>query len=71
MITKRSLFKAVNDRKGYITKDRKYMTEAITVTTKRLGPSGSLIASNIALEHVRAVTARIVSEIVFDLKYMG
>lgn len=54
----------------YVAKDRKYMTTAITITTRRLGPSVSLKNKNIALEHTMAVIPKISNEIFFDLKYM-
>lgn len=42
------------------------MTIAVTITTKRLGPSGSLKKKNIVLEHIRDVIAKISDEIFFD-----
>jgi hypothetical protein len=43
------------------------MTAAVTVTTSRFGPSGSLKKKNIALELRRAVIPSSISEVLFDL----
>lgn len=40
---------------------------ANTVTTRRFGPSGSLIKANITREVMRAVMALIMSEVVLDM----
>jgi ABC-type transporter Mla maintaining outer membrane lipid asymmetry ATPase subunit MlaF len=42
------------------------MTIAVTTTTKRLGPSGSLKKKNIILEHIREVVAKISGKIFFE-----
>jgi hypothetical protein len=52
----------------YISTDKKYTITAIPVTTRRFGPSGSLINKNMPLEHTIAVMARISNKIFFDLK---
>lgn len=51
----------------YAAKDKKYMTAAITMTTRRFGPSGSLKKKNIALENTIDVSARINSEVFFEM----
>jgi hypothetical protein len=43
---------------------------AKTVTMRRFGPSGSSKNTNIALEQIMDVTARVMSEIFFDFKYI-
>jgi hypothetical protein len=55
----------VDNGKGeyvYTPNDTKYIIIAITVTTKRFGPSGSLKNANIILEQTREVMPRIRSE---------
>lgn len=54
----------------YTAKDKKYIIVAITITTKRFGPSGSLKNMNITLEHVIDVMPKINNEIFFDLEYI-
>jgi hypothetical protein len=54
----------------YIVKDKKYMIAAIPITTRRLGPSGSSKNKNSVREHTIAVTPKISSEALFDLKYI-
>lgn len=49
-------------------KDKKYIIIAITVTTRRFGPSGSLKKKNIVLEKIIDVSPKIINEIFFDLK---
>jgi len=53
-----------------IVKDRKYIIAAITITTRRFGPSGSSKKKNIALEHAIDVIPKISNEVFFDLKYI-
>ncbi len=53
----------------YAAEDNRYIASAKPVTIKRLGPSGSLKKKNNILEQTMAVTAKIISEIFFDLKY--
>lgn len=55
----------------YIINDRKYKIAAITVTTRRFGPSGSSKKANITLEHTIAVMPEMSREVHFDLKYIG
>ena len=74
-IASRSLLRPVlmattDGRNKYTVKDKKYRTSANTVTMSKFGPSGSLKKKNIALEHTRAVMAKIINEVFFDLKYM-
>lgn len=70
-IASTSLLKPVNENlHTYVIRDKKYMTDAITVTIRRFGPSGSSKNTNIALEHMRAVIPKISNEIFFDVKYM-
>ncbi len=57
-------------KKYTIAKDKKYTIAAITVTTRRFGPSGLLKKKNIILEHTIAVMPKMSSEIFFDLKYI-
>jgi len=54
----------------YAVKDRKYITAAITVTISRFGPSGSLKNANMVLEHRMAETPKIISGVLFDLKFI-
>jgi hypothetical protein len=56
--------------KTYAANDRKYMIAAVTKTTRRFGPSGSLKNTNRAREHTITVIAKISNEVFFDLKYM-
>lgn len=60
----------MEDLNKYTPNDKKYMTDAMTTTTKRFGPSGSLKKKNIVLEHRIDVMAKITNEIFFDLKYI-
>jgi hypothetical protein len=53
----------------YMAADKKYTASARPATIKRFGPSGSLKKKNNILEQITAVTANIISEIFFDLKY--
>lgn len=59
----------VNGVNKYAAVDNKYTISARTVTIKRFGPSGSLKKKNSIRELIMAVTANIISEIFFDLKY--
>ncbi len=62
-----------NKRKGlnkYAVKDKEYIITAITVITRRFGPSGSLKKKNIVLDNTIAVMNKINNEIFFDLKYI-
>ncbi len=61
---------AIEELKAYEVKDRKYTISAIPVTTSKLGPSGSSMNANSALEHMRDVMPRISSVVFLDLKYM-
>jgi hypothetical protein len=77
-ITNKSLLRPVNDERGeleelnkYTAKDRKYTIAAITVTTSKFGPSGSLKKKNIAREKIIAVIPNIINEVFFDLKYIS
>jgi len=54
----------------YAVKDRKYITAAITVTISRFGPSGSLKNANMALEHRIAMTPKIISEVLFEVRFI-
>ncbi len=70
-IASKSLLRPViDDLNKYAVKDTKYRISAITTTMSKFGPSGSLNNENSILEHARAVTARMSSEIFFDLKYI-
>jgi hypothetical protein len=70
-ITNRSFLRPVAEELNKNTgKDKKYMIAAITVTTNKFGPSGSLKNKNIVLEHTMEVILRISKEVFFDLKYM-
>lgn len=60
----------MEDLNKYTPNDKKYMTDAIPITTTRLGPSGSSKKKNIVLEHRIDVMAKITNEIFFDLKYI-
>ncbi|WP_143065179.1 hypothetical protein [Mucilaginibacter gossypiicola] len=53
----------------YAVHDNKYTTSAATATIKGFGPSGSLKKRKSSLEQTIAATAKIINEIVFDLKY--
>lgn len=54
-----------------ITKeDKKYITNASTVTTKRFGPSGSLIKKNTKRERRREEIPKIDNEIFLGFKYI-
>jgi hypothetical protein len=53
----------------YAAEDKRNTASARPATTKRLGPSGSLKKKNNILEQMMAVTANIINEILFDLKY--
>ena len=71
MIAKRRRFAAdVEELNLYASKDMPYTIAASTTTISKFGPSGSLKKANMALEHTRAVMAKIVSETFFDLKYI-
>ena len=54
----------------YATRDKKYTITAITITTSKFGPSGSLKNAKSVLEHTIAVSPRSINEIFFDLKYI-
>ncbi len=60
----------VEERNRYAVKDAKNITAAITVTTSKFGPSGSLKSVKSIFEQTRAVTPKINNEIFFDLKYI-
>lgn len=71
-IANKSLLKpVVGELNRYTTKDKKYTITVVTITIRRFGPSGSLKNRNITLEHTIAVTNRIMSEILFDLRYIA
>jgi hypothetical protein len=53
----------------YAAKDKKYIASARPATIIRFGPSGSLKKTNSILEQMIAVTAKIINEVFFDLKY--
>lgn len=53
----------------YAAEDKAYMANVKPATIKRFGPSGSLKKKNIILEQIMAVTANVIKEIFFDLKY--
>ena len=55
--------------KIYTAADKKNIASARHVTIKRFGPSGSLKRKNSSLEQMIAVTANIINETCFDLKY--
>jgi hypothetical protein len=55
----------------YAANDKKYMIDAIPITTSKFGPSGSLKRKNIALEHAMDVIPKISNEVLFDLKYIS
>jgi hypothetical protein len=59
----------LNGPNRYAAVDKRYTTSARTVTIKRFGPSESLKNTNNILEQVTAVTAKIINEVLFDLKY--
>lgn len=46
------------------------MIAAMTITTRRFGPSGSLKNENITLEHAMDVIPKISNDVFFDLRYM-
>ncbi|MHB1316459.1 MAG: hypothetical protein ACYCZW_01210 [Minisyncoccota bacterium] len=54
----------------YIIKDKEYTITPIPITTRRFGPSGSLIKTNINLEIKTDVINNIINDIFFDLKYI-
>jgi hypothetical protein len=51
-----------------VIKDKPKIITAVTITTRRFGPSGSLKSVNMILENAVAVKARITSDDVFDMK---
>jgi hypothetical protein len=53
----------------YAAEDKRNTASARPVTIKRFGPSRSLKKKNNILEQMIAVTANIINEIFFDLKY--
>lgn len=63
-------FLRLEELNKYAAKDKKYTTIATPITTRRLGPSGSLKNKNITLEHTIDVIPRISSDVFFDLKYI-
>ncbi len=54
----------------YAVSDKKYMISAITVTTNKFAPSGSLNMKNNTFEHAIAVMPKMSNEVFFDLKYI-
>ncbi len=52
----------------YAAKETKNTPSTITVTIKRLGPSGSLKKKNNSLVQMMAVTANMINDSLFDLK---
>lgn len=71
-IINKSVLRDVNDKglNRCTANDKKYMIAAITVTTRRFGPSGSSKKKNIVLEQIIDVMNKIKSGILFDLKYI-
>lgn len=59
-----SFFEKIN---AYTPKDKIYRIAAITTTTRRFGPSGSLINRNITREHTRDVIPNTANEVFFKL----
>ncbi|HEY4324985.1 MAG TPA: hypothetical protein VGN20_13400 [Mucilaginibacter sp.] len=53
----------------YAAREKKYMASAMPITINRFGPSGSSKKKNSILEQMMAVTANIINETFFDLKY--
>ncbi|QEM04640.1 hypothetical protein DIU31_014370 [Mucilaginibacter rubeus] len=53
----------------YTAQDNKNTASARPPTIKRFGPSGSLKKKNSNLEQMIAMTANIINETCFDLKY--
>lgn len=53
-----------------LLKIKKYIITAITITTRRFGPSRSSRNQNIVLDTKTDVIPRISNEIFFDLKYI-
>lgn len=70
-ITDKNLLGSGNDRREYITKDRRYTTAATPMTTGRFGPSGSLRNRNSTREHTIDVTLKMSNEVLFDLGYIA
>ena len=50
-----------------MTRDKKYITTAITITTRRFGPSGSLKKANINLDNKIDVIPKISNGVFFAL----
>ena len=73
-ITTKSLISDVGDKGRalykYTAKDNKYIMIAITTTTRRFGPSGSLKNKNITLEHTKDVAPNMSSGVFLNLKYI-
>lgn len=70
-IANRSFLRAVvPGLNRYDIKDKKYTITAVTITTNKFGPSGSLKNQNIALEHMADVINKIINEAFFDVKYI-
>ena len=59
----------LNGPNRYIATEKKYTASVNTPTIKAFGPSGSLKKMNSILEQIIAVTANIINETFFDLKY--
>ncbi|WP_090524333.1 hypothetical protein [Mucilaginibacter sp. NFR10] len=59
----------MNGPNTYTAQDSKNTASAKPPTIKRFGPSGSLKKKNSNLEQMIAVTANIINETCFDLKY--
>jgi hypothetical protein len=51
-------------------RDRRYTMTAVTKTTNKLGPSGSLKNMNITREQIRDVMANISHDVFLDFKFI-
>jgi hypothetical protein len=65
--TKSFLKPVVEDLNKYAISDRRKMITAIPVITSKFEPSGSLNDDNNTFEHTKAVMAKIINVVFFDL----